>query len=108
MSDLEVWLVIIFLTIATVIDRSAFWVVGHHINLPKRVQEALRYAPACALAAIIVPDLFVNGEQIDISITNPKMIAGILATLFFLWRRNMLMTIVLGMSVFTAARLWIS
>lgn len=108
MSDLEVWLVIIFLTLATVIDRSAFWLVGHHINLPKRVQEALRYAPACALAAIIVPDLFVNGDQIDISITNPKMIAGILATLFFLWRRNMLMTIVLGMSVFTAARLWIS
>ncbi len=108
MSDLEVWLVIIFLTVATVIDRSAFWLVGHHINLPKRVQEALRYAPACALAAIIVPDLFVNGDQIDISITNPKMIAGILATLFFLWRRNMLMTIVLGMSVFTAARLWIS
>lgn len=108
MSDLEVWLVIIFLTVATVIDRSAFWLVGHHINLPRRVQEALRYAPACALAAIIVPDLFVNGDQIDISITNPKMIAGILATLFFLWRRNMLMTIVLGMSVFTAARLWIS
>lgn len=108
MSDLEVWLVIIFLTIATVIDRSAFWVVGHHINLPKRVQEALRYAPACALAAIIVPDLFVNADQIDISISNPKLIAGILATLFFLWRRNMLMTIVLGMAVFTAARLWFS
>ncbi len=108
MSDLEVWLVIIFLTVATVIDRSAFWLVGHHINLPKRVQEALRYAPACALAAIIVPDLFVNGDQIDMSIANPKMIAGILATVFFLWRRNMLMTIVLGMSVFTAARLWIS
>ncbi|MBI1834510.1 MAG: AzlD domain-containing protein, partial [Burkholderiales bacterium] len=49
MADLDVWLVIVLLTVATVIDRSAFWLIGHHINLPKRVQEALRYAPACAL-----------------------------------------------------------
>ena len=107
MSDIEIWLTIIFLTIATVIDRSAFWVVGHHINLPKRVQEALRYAPSCALAAIIIPDLFINNDQISISLTNPKLIAGVAATLFFFWQRSMLLIILFGMLVFTVARLYL-
>jgi branched-subunit amino acid transport protein len=107
MSDLDVWLVILFLTIATLIDRSAFWLVGHHINLPKRVQEALRYAPGCALAAIIVPDLFINNDQITISLTNPKLIAGLAATAFFFWRRDMLMTILFGMVIFTASRIYL-
>ena len=106
MSDLEVWLIIIFLTIATIIDRSAFWLVGHHINLPKRVQEALRYAPACALAAIIVPDMFINNNQIDFSLANPKCLAGLIAAAFYIWRRSMLTTIVLGMTVFTLLRLY--
>jgi branched-subunit amino acid transport protein len=107
MSDLDTWLVILFLTIATLIDRSAFWLVGHHINLPKRVQEALRYAPGCALAAIIVPDLFINNDQIAISLTNPKLIAGLAATAFFFWRRDMLMTILFGMVIFTASRIYL-
>ena len=105
MADLDVWLVIVLLTVATVIDRSAFWLIGHHINLPKRVQEALRYAPACALAAIVVPDLFIENNQISLSLVNPKLVAGTLATLFFLWRRDMLLTILLGMGIFTAMRL---
>ncbi|MBI1834728.1 MAG: AzlD domain-containing protein, partial [Burkholderiales bacterium] len=34
-----------------------------------------------------------------------KLVAGTLATLFFLWRRDMLLTILLGMGIFTAMRL---
>jgi hypothetical protein len=46
--------------------RSSFWLVGHHITIPKRVQEMLRYAPACALAAIVAPDLMLaaNGQPV--------------------------------------------
>lgn len=105
MSDVEIWLVIASLVIATFIARSSFWLVGHRITLPKRVQEALRYAPACALAAIIVPDLLLNNGQIQISIDNPRLIAGIAATAFFLVKRNMLLTIIFGMAVYTFIRL---
>lgn len=105
MSDWEVWLVIILLTIATFIARSGFWLVGHHINLPKRVQEALRYAPACALAAIIVPDLLLTNGHVDAGLGNPRLLAGLLATAFFLVRKNMLHTIFFGMAVFTYIRL---
>lgn len=106
MSDIEIWAVIILLTIATVIDRSAFWVVGHHINLPKRVQEALRYAPSCALAAIVAPDFFINDDQLVTSLHNPKLIAGIVASIFYFWKKDMLLTIVFGMGIFTLVRLY--
>ena len=105
MSDAEIWLVIILLAFATFIARSSFWLVGHRITLPKRVQEALRYAPACALAAIIIPDLLMNNGQIQISIDNPRLIAGIAATAFFLAKRDMLLTIIFGMAVYTFIRL---
>ena len=107
MSDLEIWLVIILLTLATIIDRSAFWLVGHHINLPRRVQEALRYAPSCALAAIIVPDLFIHNDQLALSVHNPKLLAGLAATAFFLWKRDMLLTILFGMGIFTVSRIFL-
>jgi branched-subunit amino acid transport protein len=106
MSDIEIWAVIILLTIATIIDRSAFWVIGHHINLPRRVQEALRYAPSCALAAIVAPDFFINDNQLVTSLHNPKLIAGIAAGVFYLWKKDMLLTIIFGMGIFTVVRLY--
>jgi branched-subunit amino acid transport protein len=110
MSDLAIWGVIFLLFIATLIARSSFWLVGHHINLPKRVQEALRYAPACALAAIIFPDLLLQQDQLNwesaLSLHNPKLMAGVAATIFFLIKRDMLLTIVFGMLVFTGVRLF--
>jgi branched-subunit amino acid transport protein len=108
MSDWEIWLVIVLLTVATFIARSSFWLFGDRISLPKRVQEALRYAPACALAAIIVPDLLLSNGKVEISLQNPRLLAGIASTAFFLVRRKMLSTIFFGMAVYTYIRLRLS
>ncbi len=106
MTDLDIWITIGALVIATAATRSSFWLVGHHITIPKRVQEMLRYAPACALAAIIAPDLLLGSTgQLQLTIGNYKLLAGIAAIAFYLIRRNMLQTIVFGMVVFTALRL---
>jgi branched-subunit amino acid transport protein len=105
MADWEIWTVIVVLGVATACCRSALWMVGHRVTIPRRVQEMLRYAPACALAAIVAPD-FMLGPQGDIqlAVTNPKLLAGIVALAYYLWRRNMLQTIVIGMLVFTVLR----
>jgi branched-subunit amino acid transport protein len=107
MSNIEIWAVIAALVVATAATRSSFWLVGHHITIPKRVQEILRYAPACALAAIIAPDLLLGAQgQLQLTVSNPKLLAGIAAVLFYLVRRNMLQTIVFGMLVFTGLRVF--
>jgi branched-subunit amino acid transport protein len=107
MSDWEIWAVIAVLAVATAATRSSFWLIGHHITIPKRVQEVLRYAPACALAAIIAPDLVLTGGgELNLALSNPKLLAGLAAAVFYLVRRNMLQTIVFGMLVFTALRVF--
>ncbi|SFU97921.1 AzlD domain-containing protein [Pseudoduganella namucuonensis] len=106
MADWEIWATIVALAVATAATRASFWVVGHHINIPKRVQEMLRYAPGCALAAIVAPDLLLDGAgQVHLALDNLKLVSGVLAIAFYLLRRNMLETIIFGMAVFTALRL---
>lgn len=107
MADWEIWAVIAVLAIATAATRSSFWLIGHRVTIPKRVQEMLRYAPACALAAIIAPDLVLGpGAEPHITLANPKLVAGLLALGYYMLRRNMLETILIGMAAFTLLRVF--
>ena len=106
MAEWEIWAVIVVLALATAITRSGFWLIGHRVTIPPRVQGMLHYAPACALAAIIGPDLVLDsGGQVHFGLGNPKLLAGIAALGFYVWRRNMLQTIVFGMLAFTLLRI---
>ena len=108
MSDLEIWITIAALVLATAITRSSFWLVGHHITIPPRVQEMLRYAPGCALAAIIAPELLMTaGPQPVFNPLNIKLAAAVGAGLYYLIRKSMLETIIFGMLVFTVLRIWL-
>jgi branched-subunit amino acid transport protein len=104
-SDLETWITIFLLLIATILTRGSFFLIGHAVKLPAKLQHALRYAPAAALAAIVAPDLLMSGSTLAVSWTNPKLMAGIGAALFFLATRHLLATIVAGMAMFTVLRL---
>ena len=50
--DASLWLIFIVLGLATTLPRASFIVLGNRFSLPPRLQRALRYAPAAALAAI--------------------------------------------------------
>jgi len=105
MSALDVWLTIGCITLATFLTRSSLFLFGHAVKFPPRVQHALRYAPAAALAAIVIPDLWLVDGAAGFSWANPKLWAGIGATLFFLGTRHMLGAIIVGMSLFSMLRL---
>ena len=108
MSSADIWLTIALLTFATVVTRTSFFLLAS-ARLPPRVQQALRYAPPAALAAIVIPDLLLNGGSATGSLdwTNPRLLAGIGAALFFLATRHLLGTILVGMALFTAFRLFL-
>jgi branched-subunit amino acid transport protein len=104
MSDFDIWLTIGLMTIATILTRSSFFLLGHAVKLPPKVQHALRYAPAAALAAIVAPDLLMSDGVLQLSWMNPKLMAGIGAAAFFLMTRRLFGTIVVGMALFTLLR----
>jgi branched-subunit amino acid transport protein len=105
MSTFDIWLTIILITVATIITRSSFFLLGDSVKLPPKIQHALRYAPAAALAAIVAPDLLTSGGALALTWMNPKLLAGIGATVFFLATRHLLGTIVAGMGLYTILRL---
>lgn len=104
MSPLAIWVTIGLLTLATLIARSSLFLLGHAVKLPPKVLHALRYAPAAALAAIVAPDLLLQDGTLSLALTNPKLMAAVGATLFFLVTRHLLGTIVVGMVLFSLLR----
>ena len=105
MSAVEVWLVIIGMALVTFATRNFFIVFGDSLRMPERVQHALRYAPVCALAALVGPEVLAPGGAIQL--LQPKFFAALAATVVVLWTRNMLLTMAAGMVVFSVLRLWV-
>lgn len=57
------WIYALLLVLATAISRSTLVVLGARLRLPPRIDSALRFAPACALAAILAPQLLLTPAQ---------------------------------------------
>ncbi|WP_028310816.1 AzlD domain-containing protein [Derxia gummosa] len=102
MDQLELWLAMAGLTFATVATRAGL-LVFHRLSPGSTVERALRYAPACALAAIVGPELVFSHGVVEPG--HYKLWAGAAATAGFLVTRNLFATLAIGMAVFTALRL---
>jgi len=104
MNELWIWITILGMVGVTLATRAGFLLLPERVRLPSSIQRALRYAPACALTAIILPDLAL-GTSGAIDPTNPRLIAAAIAVVVFLWTRDMVATIVAGVLAFNALRL---
>ncbi|ALE55812.1 AzlD domain-containing protein [Paraburkholderia sp. SIMBA_055] len=105
MTSVEVWLAILGMTVVTAVTRAMFLIGGERTVLPARVQRMLRYAPAAALAAVVLPDVLGTPDGLSFAPSNHEFYAALAGLGWFLWRRTMLGTIVVGMIVFTVLRL---
>ncbi len=100
--DATIWGVFSLIGLATTLPRASFIVLGSRVALPSLVQRALRYAPAAALAAIVVPDiLLVAGEVAPL---NPKLAAAGAAIGAALLSRNPWLPFIAGMGVLLGLR----
>lgn len=95
-SDVYVYAAIALLTLCSILTRAGFMLFGDYIPLPDGVRRALRYAPAAALTAIIVPDLLPwkadTGPAFDY-----RLVAAMASIVVFLRTRSAVLVIVVGM-----------
>jgi branched-subunit amino acid transport protein len=96
------------LTAITFICRASFFMLPQSVAIPARVEQALRFAPACALTAIVAPGIFTRDHEPYFSAHNNQMWALLIASLVFAKTRNMLVMMGVGMAVYTALRLWLA
>lgn len=95
-TEAYIYSAIALLTVCSVLTRAGFMVFGDYIPLPDSVRRALRYAPAAALTAIVVPDLLPWKADVG-PIFDYKLVAAMLSIVVFLRSRSAVLVIVVGM-----------
>ena len=100
-----VWALIAGMALIAFFTRAVFVLPGRHLRLPPTAERVLRYAPAAALMAIIVPDIALAHGAFAISIENPRFVGGLVAFALAVSTRSILATIAGGMLALTLVRL---
>ena len=100
-ATIDVLLAIASLVLATYVTRAGMLLVGDRLSLSRHVEAALRFAPACALTALVLPEVLGPSGSLDLSLANARWPAALASATFLLWRNNMLGGIAIGMAVYT-------
>lgn len=70
------------------------------IEFPAALERALRFVPVAVLTALIMPMILLPNGQWQLSMGNPYIVASLVAVGVAAWRKNLLLTIVVGLVVF--------
>ena len=108
--DDNITLLIIGMTIVTAWTRSFFLILGERVQVSDWVLEAIRFAPLAAMVAILAPEIFLPSSASSVAEFNlklPNIWGGLAAIIAFYLTRKMLITLAVGMGVYTLARFWL-
>jgi branched-subunit amino acid transport protein len=90
-------LIILGMGIATYAIRLAPILLLEHVEMRPLMRRALRFVPPAVLSALIFPELLLPGGTLNLSLGNPRLLAGALAALIAWRTKNMLLAIAVGM-----------
>jgi branched-subunit amino acid transport protein len=93
---------IVGMGIVTYAIRLSLILLIGRVRVPPLLSRALRFVPPAVLAALILPELLLPGGALDLSPTNPRLLAGLLAALVAWRSRSPLLAIGAGMLVLWA------
>jgi len=105
MSTAETLLTIAGLVVITLLTRGFFILPSRDLPMPGWLREGLRFAPIGALAAVIAPELVMSHGQLITTWADARLFGAAAAVAWFVWRRDMLSTIVVGTGVMLSLRL---
>lgn len=100
MNNTQLILTIVIIGLGTFLFRFSFIYLYGRFQLPKWIQNAMRYVPPAVLSALIFPAIMIKEDIIWISPQNPRLIAGLIAILIAWKTKNLLLTIAAGMGIF--------
>jgi branched-subunit amino acid transport protein len=105
MSLFEGAIAILGLALITLLTRAFFLYPERDLPLPGWLQQGLRYAPLAALAAVAAPEIFMTQGNLIDTWMDARLPGVAAATAYFVWRRDILGTILSGTLVMLAFRL---
>jgi branched chain amino acid efflux pump len=99
---MSTWIVIVGAGAITFLLRASFIVFADPQKFPHAFRVALAFVPPAVLAAIVAPGLVMPRGTFDLTLDNPRWVAGLVAIAVAAFVRNALAAIAAGM-----AALWI-
>ncbi len=108
MSQGWLWATIIIIGLLTLGIRLSFIVFMGKMQVSSTIQQALRFVPIAVLSALIAPALFFSSGSLNVSLSNLRLIAGILAILVAWRTKNVLLTIFSGMACLLLLQVFVS
>ena len=101
----DVLLVLVGLGLVTLLTRGFFLMPQREWPLPDWLRKGLRYAPLAALTAVVAPEVVMQQGHLIDTVKDARLYAALAGALWFVWRRDILGTIVAGMVVMLPLRL---
>jgi branched-subunit amino acid transport protein len=96
---MNIWLVMIAGGLITFGMRFSLIYLFGRFEVPETMRRALHYVPPAVLSAIIFPELFYRDGNLDLTWTNARLFAGLIAIAVAWFSKNTLLTIIVGMIV---------
>ena len=97
MTD-RIFVAIVLSGAGTYAMRASFLAFAHRLaDVPPGIQRLLRQIPPAALASIVAPALLRPEGSLDL--TQPRLLAGVVAGLVAWRTRNVALTLVVGMGI---------
>ena len=107
MSFYEICL-IVGMFMATFLARYLPFGLAGSLKIPEPLEQALKYVPVSILMAIVAPAILIqDGVSIQVHYENPYLMGGISAMMAGFWKKNLLLTIMIGIFVFYSTRFFL-
>ena len=80
--------------------RGFFFISSRPWRLPHWAERGLQYAPIAALAAVVLPEVVMSQGQLIATWQDARLYAAAAGAAAYIWRRDVLITILAGMAVY--------
>jgi branched-subunit amino acid transport protein len=91
------WVAILLVSVVTFLLRASFILFADPHRFPHGFRQALTFVAPSVMAAIVVPGLLIAQGRIDLTLDNPRWIAGAIAIVATILTRSAVVAIVAGM-----------
>ena len=95
---MSIWIAIAGVSLSTFLLRASFIVFVDPHRFPHWFRQALKFVPPAVLAAIVMPGLVMGDGTLDLSPSNPRLAAGLVAIAASVRVHNPIAAIATGMT----------
>lgn len=81
MNNNYILFTIIGMAIVTYIPRVLPMLIFSKKEMPEDLKEIMKFIPVAILSSLVAKDIFFNGDNLELYLTNPKIIASLIVLL---------------------------